>query len=313
MKLLRTLAPLADLVNGCVLTIGNYDAVHLGHQVILRKLRKRADALGLPVVVLTFDPHPQEYFLGENSSARLSNCSTRYFALAEQGVDIMLLVPFNAELAQTSAEDFVEHTLLKTLNVRYLLIGDDFQFGKGRSGNFSMLKDYEQQGVFEIENTTTILHGDQRISSSRVRELLAGGDLAGTSALLGRPYNLVGRVTYGQQLGRQWGFPTLNLAVNHKPALTGVFAVQVSGIGDHKLNGVANLGKRPTVDGLKTLLEVHLFDFQEVVYGKRICVEFLDKIRNEKKFESFDALKQQIMKDADIARTFLTTHFGKDD
>lgn len=302
MKLLRKLASLPLWANGCVLTIGNYDAVHLGHQSILRKLYQQGQRFGLPVVVMTFDPHPQEYFLGENSSARLSDCSTRFFSLQQQGVDIMLLLRFNRTLAQTTAEDFIETTLLQQLAVRYLLIGDDFQFGKGRSGNFSMLQQYQKPGVFEVENTTTILQQGQRISSSRVRELLAGGDLAGVTQLLGRAYNLVGTVTYGQQLGRQWGFPTLNLVIRHKPALSGVFAVQVSGLGEHKLNGVANLGKRPTVGGLQTLLEVHLFNFDEAVYGHRVCVEFIEKIRSEQKFESFDALKAQILQDANQAK-----------
>ena len=302
MKLVRSIASVPLTSQGCVLTIGNFDAVHLGHQTILAKLRRKADALGLPVVVMTFDPHPQEFFLGDNSSARLSDSSTRFFSLQEQGVDVMLLVPFNAEMASTSAEEFVEQALLGQLNVRYLLIGDDFQFGKGRSGNFSMLKGYEVPGQFEVENTETILQNEQRISSSRIRELLAEGDLSGAAALLGRPYRLTGRVTYGQQLGRQWGFPTLNLPIKHKPALTGVFSVQVGGLGKGRLNGVVNLGTRPTVGGLKTLLEVHIFDFDESVYGRRICVEFVDKIRDEKKFDSFDALKAQIMKDAEEAR-----------
>lgn len=316
MKLVRSIESVLLPEGGCVLTIGNFDAVHLGHQAILQNLRQKRDQLGLPFVVMTFDPHPQEYFLGDYCSARLSNSSTRFFSLQQQGVDIMLLAPFNAAMAATTAQQFIEQTLLEQLQVRYLLIGDDFQFGKGRSGNYSMLKGYEAPGHFEVENSDTILHNGQRISSSRIRELLAEGDLQGAATLLGRPYQLTGRVTYGQQLGRQWGFPTLNLPVRHKPALTGVFSVRVAGLcngkprSDTKLGGVANLGTRPTVDGLRTILEVHLFDYNESVYGERICVEFVDKIRGEKKFESFEALKAQIMRDAEEAKSRLALTRG---
>ncbi|MGB5709083.1 MAG: bifunctional riboflavin kinase/FAD synthetase [Arenicellales bacterium] len=306
MKLIRSVHSPHLPQDGCVLTIGNFDAVHLGHQKILQTLRDRADSLELPVVVMTFDPHPEEFFLKDKSSPRITDRATRYFALRNQGVDVMLLLRFNKSLAQTSAEEFINEYLIKALKVRHLLIGDDFHFGRNRSGNIQMLRKYACEGNYKVEDTETITDGGERVSSTRIRHLLERGNLKTAERLLGRRYNLVGRVIRGQQLGRQWGFPTLNLAVNHKPVLTGVFAVEVKGINGGALAGVANLGTRPTVDGLQTQLEVHLFDFDKSIYGERVCVEFVHKIRNEQKFESFDALKAQIKIDADRARELLT-------
>jgi len=305
LKLVRSIQSAALPQNGCVLTIGNFDAVHIGHQRILARLRKEGDRLDLPVVVMTFDPHPEEYFLGEKSSPRLTDCSTRFFALRDHGVDIMLSLPFNRELASTSADDFVSGYLADALGVRFLLIGDDFQFGRNRLGNYDTLLAAAGNHNYSVFDTRTVESGGQRISSSRIRRLLDDGALGDATKLLGRPYNLVGRVIHGQALGRQWGFPTLNLPIHHKPALTGVFAVQVRGIGDLPRPGVANLGTRPTVGGLKTLLEVHLFDFDQQVYGQRICVEFIEKIRAERKFESFEALQTQIQHDTGRARQIM--------
>ncbi|MEJ2176383.1 MAG: bifunctional riboflavin kinase/FAD synthetase [Gammaproteobacteria bacterium] len=305
MKLIRAIRSPHLPKHGCALTIGNFDAVHLGHQQILKTLRKRADSLGLPAVVMTFDPHPEEFFLKDKSSPRITDRATRYFALRNQGVDVMLLLRFNQSLAQTTAEDFISEYLIDALKVKHLLIGDDFHFGRNRAGNITLLKKFSTQGNYQVEDTDTIFDQDERVSSTRVRRLLERGDLESARRLLGRRYNLVGRVIRGQQLGRQWGFPTLNLAINHKPALTGVFAVEVKGLNGKAVPGVANLGTRPTVDGMRTLLEVHLFDFDRSIYGDRVCVEFVQKIREERKFDSFDALKAQIKKDTKRAREFL--------
>ncbi len=291
--------------SGCALTIGNFDAVHLGHQRILATLRRRADERGVPAVVMTFDPHPQEYFRGVDCAPRLSTLSTRYFALREHGVDVMLCLRFDGRLAGTTAEEFVRDVLGEQLAVRHLLIGDDFCFGKDRGGDFELLSRMAGPTGYTLERTDTLSRDGERVSSTRVRNALDAGDLAGAAALLGRPYALAGRVVHGQRLGRQWGFPTLNLAVRHKPALTGVFAVRVAGLDETELPGVANLGTRPTVDGLRTLLEVHLFDFAREVYGRRICVSFIEKIRAERKFPDFDALKAQILRDSERARELL--------
>lgn len=305
MKLVRRIDSAALPTDGCVLTIGNYDAVHIGHQQILKRLRDKANAIKQPVVVMTFDPHPEEYFLADRSTPRLTNLSSRYFALRDNGVDVMLLLPFNKKLATTTAEEFIQRYLVDALKVRYLLVGDDFQFGKNRQGDFEMLQAAAAAKGFEVENTDTVLFQQERVSSTRIRTLLTEGEMNLAATLLGRRYFMSGKVIQGQQLGRQWGFPTLNLAVNYKPAITGVFAVNVKGLGGSSLPGVANLGTRPTVNGLTTLLEVHLFDFDRLVYGQRICVEFIEKIRNEKKFASFDALKAQIMRDAATAKAML--------
>ena len=303
MRLVRSAHSAGIVETGCVITIGNFDAVHRGHQKILSRLKQKGEELGLPVVVMTFDPHPEEYFVGANSATRLTDTGTRYFALRETGVDMMVSLRFNKALAETTAEDFVLRQLVAELGARFVLVGDDFRFGKDRAGDFGLLQKLGKENGFTVEDTATVRSDDERISSSRIRGLLEQGDLSGAQKLLGRPYNLVGRVIHGQKLGRQWGFPTLNLAIHHKPAVTGVFSVRVSGFNDDKPRfGVANLGKRPTVGGLQTLLEVHLFEFDQSVYGKRICVEFLDKIRGEKKFDSFDDLKNQIMKDVEIAK-----------
>ncbi len=306
MKLIRSLESTQLPTEGCVLTIGNFDAVHRGHQRIMNTLRSHGDRLGLPVMVMTFDPHPEEYFLGDKSSARLTECSTRYFALHDLKVDIMLLLRFNQKLANITADHFVRQILVERLRARYILVGDDFRFGKQRVGDFSLLQRFATQGKYTVASTETVLHRDERISSTRIRGLLAKGNLEAAAQLLGRRYNLVGRVGYGQQLGRQWGFPTLNIPIIHQPAVTGIFAVEVSGIDEDALPGVASLGTRPTIgDNLEYVLEVHLFDFDRSVYGERVCVEFVKKIRNEEKFDSFDQLKSRIGLDAGMAREIL--------
>lgn len=310
MRLVRSVESAGVKETGCVLTIGNFDAVHKGHQQILSRLCEKGKSLGLPAVVMTFDPHPEEYFVKNNGASRLTDTGTRFFAVAETGVDLMISLRFDRSLAETSAEDFVLEKLVKQLGVRFVLVGDDFRFGKNRQGDLALLRKLGAQSGFAVEDTATVLADGERISSTRIRNLLEVGELTAAQELLGRPYNLVGRVTYGQQLGRQWGFPTLNLSIHHKPAITGVFAVRVRGLGGKAVYGVANLGKRPTVGGLKTLLEVHVFDFDQNIYGERLCVEFLEKIRGEQKFDSFEELKAQITRDADQART-MTAALGE--
>ncbi len=305
MRLVRSTAAAGLADQGCVLTIGNFDAVHRGHRKILANLRSHGMRLGLPTVVMTFDPHPEEYFLGEKSSSRLSNLSSRFFALKECGVDMMLCLRFDEHLASTGAEKFVQKILQEELSVRYLLVGDDFRFGRDRCGDYDMLLRMGPVSGFDLDRTGTFVSEGERISSTRIRRLLESGDLDAAATLLGQPYTLVGRIVHGQQLGRTWGFPTLNLPIHHKPALTGVFAVRVQGLAEHSLHGVANLGTRPTVGGLRTLLEVHLFDFDQAVYGKRVCVEFVKRIRPEEKFSDLESLQAQIRKDCVHARQVL--------
>lgn len=307
MKLIRSIDSRALPGRGCALTIGNFDAVHVGHRRILRALVERARRLDLPAVVMTFDPHPQEFFAaaGADPPPRLTTVASRFFALRDCGVDIMLSLRFNRALAATTAQDFVRRHLVEKLRVRHLLIGDDFRFGARRAGDFHLLESMAAQGGYTVERVDAVEVGGARVSSSRIREVLAGGDLAAAEELLGRRYAHVGRVRRGDRRGRAWGFPTINLAVRHRPALAGIFAVTVRGLGDAPLPGVASLGNRPTLRDSDTVLEVHLFDFDGDAYGKRVCVEFVARIRDEMQFADYDALIQRIGEDATIARRLL--------
>lgn len=308
MQLVRSLNSPGLPGGGCVLTIGNFDAVHIGHRQILRALTAKSRQHGLPSVVMTFDPHPQEYFRAHVDSAppaRLTTTASRFFALRECGVDIMLSLRFNRRMAHTGAEHFVRHCLAERLKVRHLLIGDDFRFGAGRAGDFRLLEALAPQCGYALERVDAIERHGRRVSSTRIRELLAAGDLAGAEQLLGRRYAHAGRVVHGERRGRQWGFPTINLAIRHRPALTGIFAVTVRGLSEAPLPGVASLGSRPTLSQPKTVLEVHLFDYHGDAYGRRVCVEFVAWIRAEQKFDSYEALIKRIGEDAEAARRLL--------
>ena len=280
--------------DGCALTIGNFDAVHIGHRKILQTLVAKSRQRGLPAVVMTFDPHPQEYF--NSPAARLTTTATRFFALRECGVDVMLSLRFDRDLSQTSADRFIRDYLAERLKVKYLLVGDDFRFGAKRGGDFKMLGQMAAQYGYRVERFDAVTRHDARVSSTRIRELLAAGDLDTAERLLGRKYTHVGRVIHGDRRGREWGFPTVNLAIKHKPALTGVFAVTVSGLAGDAIAGVASLGKRPTVMPIagapKLVLEVHLFDYDGDAYGRRICVEFVKKIRDEEKFDTYERTQE---------------------
>jgi len=224
MKLIRSIESTALPGNGCALTIGNFDAVHVGHRRILRALVERAHRLNLPAVVMTFDPHPQEFFAAAGDSPpppRLTTVASRFFALRDCGVDLMLSLRFNRKLAQTSAEEFVRRHLIARLKVRHLLIGDDFRFGARRAGDFHLLESMAGAGNYSVERVDAIEHGGARISSSRIRGLLAAGELAAAEELLGRRYAHVGRIRRGRQRGRAWGFPTINLRIAHRPAARG--------------------------------------------------------------------------------------------
>ena len=336
MKLIRSINSPDLPRNGCALTIGNFDAVHIGHRKILQNLVAQAKKRQLPVVVMTFDPHPQEYFArlvrmpgrasqevagpdsgrdvrADSAAARLTTTATRFFALRECGVDIMLSLKFNHALARTDAEQFIRRYLVEGLNVKYLLVGDDFRFGAKRAGDFKLLEQMAQQHGYEVERFDTMKQHDNRISSTWIRELLTGGDLELVGSLLGRRYAYAGRVMHGDKRGTAWGFPTVNLAIRHKPALSGIFAVWVSGLGEDALAGVASLGKRPTVRAAvsQTVLEVYLFDYHGDAYGRRICVEFVKKIRDEEKFANYDELIKRIAKDVHIAKEMLGVNGGR--
>lgn len=288
-----------------VLAIGNFDGVHYGHVALVRRLVDAASRLQLTPAVLTFEPHPREFFAPESAPARLTTLREKLELLAELGVSQAMVCPFNHAFSALSAEAFVAQVLVQGLQVRHVIIGDDFRFGKGRSGDFELLRSSGQRFGFTVEAMQSVLLDGERVSSSAVRRALAAGDMERAAMLLGRPYIIDGRVAHGDKFGRQLGFATANIRIKHNPLpMTGVFAVEVSGLGEAALPGVANLGIRPTVGGTRPLLEVHLFDFDRDIYGRHISVRFVHKLRNEQRFSNFEALKAQIAADAAAARAF---------
>ncbi|TAN50923.1 MAG: bifunctional riboflavin kinase/FAD synthetase [Methylococcaceae bacterium] len=292
--------------HGCVLTIGTFDGVHLGHQTLIRKLAEQGRHLGLPVTIALFEPQPREYFQPELAPARLYRLREKVQALAALPVDSTLVLRFNRSLADLPPEEFIQRILVEGLNVKYLVVGDDFRFGRGRSGDFALLRRAGEQVGFTVTDTPTYTLEQRRISSTWVREALQAGDCAKAARLLGRPYAVSGRVIHGNQRGRLLGFPTANLALRRTNApLSGVFAVTLHGIDGQALAGVANVGVRPTLTGDTTvLLETHVFDFQRDIYQRLVEVRFHAKLRDEQRFASVEELRAQIQTDAEAARRF---------
>lgn len=291
---------------GCVLTIGNFDGVHRGHQLLLERLSGQAAALDLPAVLLTFEPQPREFFRGAAVPARLTRFREKMLLLDAAGLERVVLLPFNDKVAAMSAEAVVDDLLQRDLAVRHLVVGDDFRFGQGAQGDFALLEAAGERHGFSVERCSTLLDGADRISSTRVRECLAAGEFEAAAQLLARPYAMLGRVVYGRQLGRQLGVPTANVRLQrYRSPLSGVFAVTARVSSGAEYRGVANVGVRPTVDGEEPLLEVHLFDFEGSLYGELLCVTFRHKIREEQTFDGLDALKAQIARDIAAARDFL--------
>lgn len=290
---------------GCVATLGSFDGVHLGHQAILRQLVRLSKETQLPSLVIIFEPQPQEFFLGDKAPARLMRLREKIQALLAAGVDRVLCLSFNDYLRSLSAMDFIEQVLIQGVDVKHLVIGDDFRFGCDRRGDFSLLKQVGDQKGFSVTDTVTLQIDGERVSSTRVRQCLEAGDFTAAERLLGKLYSISGRIVYGQQLGRQLGVPTANVHLRrYKSPLQGVFAVTAK-VEGKSIQGVANIGVRPTVNGdKKLLLEVHLFDFSQKIYGKMIEVIFHKKLRSEKKFASLDELQAQLKKDIDEAKEF---------
>ena len=312
--------PPADQRTDCALTIGNFDGVHRGHQAVLSELRRRANALGLPTCVLTFEPHPREYFAelaGDPTLAppRILTERDKLDALAAHGVDRVCIAHFNASTASQGAEAFIDEAIVAGLRARFLLVGDDFRFGAKRRGTFAMLDDASHRLGFSVARMDSVLDGGERVSSSAVRASLGMGDFARARALLGRAYFMSGHVVHGRKLGRTLGFPTLNLRVPFsRPAVAGVFVVQVHGIQDRPMSAVASLGTRPAVEREgKLLLEVHLFDFSGDLYGRLVRVEFLHRLREERGFDSLQALTAQIDRDALDARAWFANRDANHD
>lgn len=338
MRLIRGLHNIPSDFSGCVATIGNFDGVHLGHQTILQQLKKQGEEHGLPTVVMMFEPQPREFFAPDQAPARLANMSEKLQDLASFGVDYVLCLPFNQKLRSMSADQFIQTILLDGLKISHLIIGDDFRFGCDRTGDYQLLQQSGQQAGesssskegrgFSVEDTKTFELDGERVSSTRVRECLKANDLAMAATLLGRPYRMSGRIGYGRQLGRTIGVPTANVILQrNKLPMTGVYAVKAIEIevanciesqaldssGKAKeWHGVANIGVKPTVAGIpEPSLEVHIFDFPSLeeggnIYGKRLSVEFCQKIREEQKFDGLEALKAAIEKDMKAAREFFS-------
>jgi riboflavin kinase/FMN adenylyltransferase len=310
MKVFRGL-PNAASRAPCALTIGNFDGVHRGHQALLARVRDAADRLGVEAAVMTFEPHPREFFArmaGDLSKApaRIASLRDKLQSLSNACVDRVIVEHFNAHFAAMSPEDFVEKVLVQGLHVKWLMVGEDFRYGAKRAGNLETLIAAGKHYGFHVEALPAVTSDGMRISSSAVRAALAASDFDLAATLLGHPYSVSGHVIHGKKLGRTIGFPTMNLAVAHKrPALSGIFVVQVHGLADKPLPGVASMGVRPTVeDSGRVLLETYVFDFHRECYGELVRVEFLKKLRDEEKYVDLPTLTAAIERDADHARAY---------
>ena len=315
-----------QLASTCALTIGNFDGVHRGHQAMLALLKNEAQHRGVPSCVMTFEPHPRDYFAAqakkpELAPPRIATLRDKLTELAACGIDQVVVLPFDARLASQSPEAFINDVLVKGLGARYILVGDDFRFGAKRAGGYAMLDEAGRRLGFDVARMNSYEVQSTRVSSSAVRQALGTGDMVQTASLLGRPYSISGHVVHGRKLGRDLGFSTLNLRFSHwNPAASGIFAVHVLGLGNKPLIGVANLGIRPSIDandvnGGRVLLETYCLDWPEALgadggYGKIVRVELLHKLHDELKYDGLDALKKGIAKDCDDARAFFDSRFA---
>ena len=317
MELIRGLHNLRPRHRGCVVTVGAFDGVHRGHQAVIEHLTAKGRELDLPSAVIVFEPLPREYFAPLEAPPRLMSFREKFVALRRLGVDQLLRVRFDERVRSMTAKAFVEDVFVAGLGARYVVLGDDFRFGNEREGDLEFTRKLGKVHGFEAMPTSTLALDGERVSSTRIREALEAGDFALADSLLGRPYSIAGKVIYGRQLGREMGAPTANVALNRlRSPLSGVFAVEVTGSGLARMDrarrrrrvgepGIANVGTRPTVDeGIRAILEVHLLDRDADLYGRHIDVTFLHKIREEKKFDSLEALQAAITSDVDNTRAW---------
>ena len=310
MELIRGRHNLRPHHRGCAVTIGAFDGVHLGHQSVLTHLRQQAVSLEVPTTVVTFEPLPREYLRPLEAPPRITTLRDKWPLLAECGVDRVLCLPFNESLRQLSAREFVEEVFVSGLGVRYLAFGDDFRFGNRREGDLDYVRALADEFGYAVAPTPTLELGGDRVSSTRIRAALAEADFELAAQLLGRPFELAGRVLHGQKLGRQLDAPTANIALHRiRSPLQGVYAVRVCGCGLEEAPGVANVGVKPTIgESLEATLEVHVLEGSPDLYGERLTVRFRHKLRDEQKFPSLDALKAGIAADKANARTWLANH-----
>lgn len=306
MKLIRGFAGLKQWQQHAAVTIGNFDGVHRGHQKMLRRLCDKAKQLSLPSVLVTFEPLPHEFFAADKAPPRLMSLREKWqYLSAHSDLDAVLLLPFTQSFSQLSAENFVQDILLDGLCADYILLGDDFHFGHQRKGDFALLKSLSSSSGFQVEAMPSVVVGDARVSSTRVRTALADGELLQATELLARPYRLSGRVVKGDQLGRTMGYPTANIHLRRKNlALAGVFAVQLHGVAGKPRQGIANIGFRPTVSGRELRFEVNLLDFNNDIYDHYVEVDIVAKLRDEQRFDSLDSLKAQLAMDERAARDY---------
>lgn len=291
----------------CAVTVGNYDGLHRGHQSVLVRLLDAAAARGLESVLLTLEPSPQEFFRGMENAPRIGSLADkkRFAERLFPRLDHLIALPFNAQTAAIEAREFVRDLLVDRLGMRYLTVGGDFRFGRDRAGDFALLEAESSDGGFELEATPTFELDGDRVSSTRVRAALVDGNVLEAERLLGHPFEICAEVVEGDRRGRELGFPTANLDFPHNPPMRGVFTVTCR-LGDCFCQGVANVGTRPTVDGTRLLIEVHLLDFADDLYGRRMTVRFHQRLRAEQRFDSVDRLREQIGRDIDAAREFFT-------
>ena len=307
MEVIRGLHNLKPDHRGSIVTIGNFDGVHRGHQAILHRLKQKSLELGVPTTLICFEPQPKEYFDPGRAPARLTRFREKVLLLEEQGLDRVLCFRFNEVTRNVTADEFV-HTLVSKLDIKFMLVGDDFKFGQAQLGDFELLKKAGNEHGFEVTNQFTFIHEDERVSSTRIRECLAKGEFELAGDLLGHPYSIMGKVIYGRQLGRQLDAPTANIQLHrYRAPLEGVYAIEMTGL-DKTYRGVANVGVRPTVDhNAEPILEVHLFDFDDDIYGRNVRVIFRRKIRDEKKFENLEQLKLAIHSDFAEGRRYFAS------
>ncbi len=307
MEIVRDAINLKTRHKGSVVTIGNFDGVHRGHQMLLKQIKQKSVALGVPCMLVCFEPQPKEYFDEFNAPARLTRFREKVHLLEQYGVDVVLCMKFNERTRSMQPREFVT-MLAEQIQVKALFVGDDFRFGEGRQGSFQTLQSAGEEFGFEVSNLRTMTHENDRVSSTLVRELLAKGDFDGAEQLLGHPYFIMGKVVYGMQLGRTLGTPTANIQLHrYRAPISGVYAVELQGL-DRQYFGVANVGVKPTVnsDVVKPALEVHLFDFDGMIYGQNVKVLFRHKIRDEIKFSGLEALKTAIAGDVEQAKRFFS-------
>jgi riboflavin kinase/FMN adenylyltransferase len=307
-KLVRHVAdlPYADLLAGSVVTIGSFDGLHVGHRQLLDRVISKSRELGVPSIVMSFEPTPKEFFSAANPPARLMRFREKFAALKDYGIDIFFCPRFDSAMRGIRSDTFIRQILLHGMNATHIVVGDDFHFARKREGSIEELLRSSRALRFDVERVSSIIRDDVRVSSTAIRSALAAGNLSRATSLLGRPYRMSGRVMRGRQIGRTLGYATANVNLRRRQsAVLGVFAVRVSGLNGGTIDGVASVGTRPTFDLVKPLLEVHLFDFDRDIYGEYIHVDFIAYLRSEEKFESIDELVAQMDIDAENARSHL--------